>query len=208
MFAFLSAGLVLGLSAGFSPGPLLALVIAQSVQHGAGEGMKVAAAPLLTDLPIVLAVTLLLTRLPRTDTVLGVIALVGGLFVLYLAYGSWRVKPLEAGVVAAAPQSLRRGALVNLFSPHPYLFWLTVGAPTMLRAWDESPPAAVAFVLGFYICLIGSKLVVALAAGRTRGWLTGKPYVYLMRGLAVLLLVFALILFRDGVEMLTGFTLL
>jgi threonine/homoserine/homoserine lactone efflux protein len=206
MFAFLSAGLVFGLSAGFSPGPLLALVIAQSVQHGIREGLKVAAAPLITDVPIVLAVTLLLTRLPQTDAVLGVIALAGGLFVLYLAYESWRVKPLAAGAPANAPQSLRRGALVNFFSPHPYLFWLTVGSPTMLRAWRESPPAAVAFVLGFYICLVGSKLVVALAAGRARGWLAGRPYVYLMRGLALLLLIFAILLFRDGVELLTDLT--
>ena len=48
-------GVVFGLAAGLMPGPLLALVIQQTLRHGPGEGIKVAAAPLLTDLPIVAA---------------------------------------------------------------------------------------------------------------------------------------------------------
>ena len=52
--ALVSAGLVYGLSAGFSPGPLMALVISQTLKHGIREGAKVAVAPLITDLPIIL----------------------------------------------------------------------------------------------------------------------------------------------------------
>ena len=79
--ATFSVGIVLGLSAGLSPGPLLALVIAQTLKHGVGEGMKVALAPLITDLPIVLAATFLLKQLSNTQSVLGFISLIGGLFV-------------------------------------------------------------------------------------------------------------------------------
>ncbi|MDY6953588.1 MAG: LysE family translocator, partial [Thermodesulfobacteriota bacterium] len=50
----LAIGIVLGLSAGFAPGPLLALVISQTLRHNAVEGLKVALAPLVTDLPIIL----------------------------------------------------------------------------------------------------------------------------------------------------------
>jgi threonine/homoserine/homoserine lactone efflux protein len=45
------SGAALGLSAGVTPGPLLALVIAQTLTHGPREGGKVALAPLLTDAP-------------------------------------------------------------------------------------------------------------------------------------------------------------
>jgi len=51
----LLTGAALGLSAGLSPGPLLALVIVQTLTYSVREGVKVAAAPLVTDLPIVLA---------------------------------------------------------------------------------------------------------------------------------------------------------
>jgi threonine/homoserine/homoserine lactone efflux protein len=52
MIAAVATGLVLGLSCGLAPGPLMALVLAQSLRHGAREGCKIALAPLLTDMPI------------------------------------------------------------------------------------------------------------------------------------------------------------
>ena len=61
MIGLISAGLVYGLSAGFSPGPLMALVISQTLKHGIREGAKVAMAPLITDLPIILVSLLVLT---------------------------------------------------------------------------------------------------------------------------------------------------
>ena len=55
MTASLLTGVIFGLSAGFAPGPLLTLVITQTLKHNIKEGVKVALAPLLTDLPIILA---------------------------------------------------------------------------------------------------------------------------------------------------------
>ena len=52
---FLFAGLVLGLSGGLVPGPLLTLVASETLRHGAAAGIRVALAPLLTDAPIILA---------------------------------------------------------------------------------------------------------------------------------------------------------
>ena len=46
MIALLTAAAVYGLSAGFSPGPLLALVIAQTIRFGFREGARAAMAPL------------------------------------------------------------------------------------------------------------------------------------------------------------------
>lgn len=50
MMYFLSVGAVLGLSSGLSPGPLLALVISETLRHGVKAGVKVALAPIITDL--------------------------------------------------------------------------------------------------------------------------------------------------------------
>ena len=62
MVSFLLAGTALGLSAGFAPGPLLAMVISHTVRYGLTEGMKLATAPLITDLPIVAGITYLGNR--------------------------------------------------------------------------------------------------------------------------------------------------
>lgn len=202
MIVFLSAGVVFGLSGGFSPGPLLTLVISQTLKHGIKEGVKVALAPLITDFPIILTATFVLTRLANFRALLGLISLIGGLFVIYLAYKSFWTRSLNMQTQDTPPQSLSKGALVNALNPHPYLFYLTVGGPTLLKAWTDSPFTAVVFVTSFLGCLVGAKVFVAVLAGKSRQWLSGRTYNYLMRVLGMLLLMFAFILLRDGLDLL------
>ncbi len=202
MIGFLGAALVLGLSAGLSPGPLLTLVIAQTLQHGVKEGIKVAFAPFITDLPIILLSLLVLTRLQNFKIILGVISILGGLFVLHLAYGSLRIKRLDRPASDAEPQSFYKGALVNALSPHPYLFWLTVGAPTILKAWLESPFSAVLFVVAFLGSLVGAKIVLAVMSGKSRRLLSDRFYAYVLRLLGALLLLFAFLLIKEGADLL------
>ena len=83
---FLTTGIVLGLSAGFSPGPLTTLVISQAYNTESREGMKVAMAPFITDLPIVLLSVFVMTRLRDFHAILALISIIGGIFLVYLAY--------------------------------------------------------------------------------------------------------------------------
>ena len=202
MLSALAVGTVLGLSAGLAPGPLLTLVITQTLKHNAREGVKVAAAPLITDLPIILLSLLVLTRLTDFDLILGLISLAGGLYVLHLSYGSLRVEPVKLQTSDHQPRSLSKGALINLLNPHPYLFWMTVGAPFILKAREKSLISALAFIFSFYVLLVGSKIFLALLTGKSRRFLTGKGYLYVMRVLAALLAFFALFLFKDGLVFL------
>lgn len=202
MILFLFEGVVLGLSAGISPGPLLTVVISQTLRHGAKEGIRVALAPLVTDLPIVILSTFVLSRLGNFRPLLGSISLIGGIFLFYLAYGSFRTRQLDGGVQDSKPQSLSKGIVVNALSPHPYLFWISVGAPIVVNVWTESPMAAISFVLVFYACLVGSKVVLAILAGKSRPLLLGRAYGHIMRVLGFLLVIFAFLLFRDGFKLL------
>ncbi|MFH0789570.1 MAG: LysE family transporter [Pseudomonadota bacterium] len=202
MIQFLSAGLLLGLSAGFSPGPLLTLVISQTLQHGIREGIKVALAPLITDLPIIGLSLLVLTRLTNFRTLLGVISILGGLFVLHLAYGSLRIKKLDQPVQDTAPQSLSKGALVNALSPHPYIFWLTVGSPIILKARGDGLLPAIGFIAGFLGSLVGAKIILAVLSGKSRHLLSDRLYRIIMQVLGVLLAAFAGLLLKDGLELM------
>ena len=195
-------GLVLGLSAGLAPGPPLAFVMSQTLKYNVKEGLKVALAPLITDVPIILVTLFLLTKLSNLKMALGIISLLGGAFILYLSYETMQPKPVEASFQNTKPASLKKGAMVNALNPHPYLFWFSVGSPTMLKAQGESNLGAVTFVASFYLCLIGSKICLALVVGKSRAFLEGRIYVYTMRVLGVLLFVFALLLFRDGLRLI------
>jgi len=158
---FLFTGILFGLVAGISPGPLLALVIAETLTHGRKEGILVALAPILTDVPIVLASVLVLAKLSHSHLILGTISLLGAFFIGYLAYESIAVKAVGLTLQKIEPHSLRKGIIANFLSPHPYLFWIAVGAPTALKAYNVNLLSAFLFIMGFYLFLIGSKILVA-----------------------------------------------
>lgn len=203
MISALVAGVLLGASAGLAPGPLLTLVVSHGLEHGAREGAKVALAPLLTDAPIVAAAILASGWLSGSGWALGALSVAGGLFVARMGLGSLRSGPHRFASSQTKPRSLGRGALVNALSPHPYLFWAGVGAPVVADSLREGGVAGVALFLGtFYLLLVGSKVLLAVFAGRSRALLAGRAYVWTMRALGALLLLFALLLVRDGLALL------
>lgn len=200
--AFVVSGLVLGLAAGFAPGPLLALVLARSVRYGAREGVKVALAPLVSDPPIILLAVLVFAQVATTDPILGTVALAGGAFLVYLAVEIVR-SPAEPGRDRPGRAgSLLRGVAANLLNPHPYLFWLTVGAPTVVSAHAVGGAAPIGFLAAMYTCLIGAKVLVAVAGGRGRVRLAGRSYLLTLRLLAAALAVIGLLSVWDGLRYL------
>ena len=197
---FLASGCVFGLAAGFTPGPTTTLLIAQTLRFGMWDGIKVALAPLLTDAPIIAASLILLSELARIEPVLGGITLLGAAFLMYLAVESFRVSGIEMDDETATPHSLRKGFLVNLLNPHPYLFWFVVGAPTLLKAANQGVLSAVLFVAGLYGCLVGTKILIAVLVARSRSFLSSRAYVNVNRILGVALGAFALLFLWDGLR--------
>ncbi len=202
MIDFLGMGFVLGFYAGIAPGPLLTLTISETLRYDVKSGARVALAPVVTDAPIIALAVFVLSKLPAFHTVLGVMSLVGGLFVLYLGCGSIRTRQVELDIEKAGSRSLAKGVVVNALNPHPYLFWFSVGAPIILKALDQHRLAPAAFVGSFYLLLLGSKMVLVVLVGRFKSFLSGKIYIYTMRLLGVVLWALALVLFRDGLRLL------
>ena len=199
---FLGMGFILGLSAGLAPGPLFALVISETLQQDIRAGVKVALAPIITDLPIIMLTLFILVKLSGFHKVLGIISCAGGFFLLYLGYQSIRVKGVDLNLQGIRPNSLTKGIIVNALNPHPYLFWFSVGGPTVTKAMSQSMFAPLAFLGSFYALVVGSKIVIALFFGRSRSFLIGNVYIYTMRLLGFALCVLAIILFRDGFKLL------
>ena len=202
MTTFFLIGTLLGLSAGLSPGPLLTLLVSETLRHDSRAGIKVAISPIITDLPIILLTVIILGQLSGFYSLLGVISLIGGLVLLSMGYQSFCLKGLEMKNNVEKPKSLSKGVAVNLLNPHPYLFWFTIGAPTITKSMKEGIWASGAFILGFYLFLIGSKVMLALLIGKSKSLLTGSCYRYTLRSLAVLLCIFAVVLIREGLTLL------
>lgn len=195
--AYLLLGLSLGFSAGLSPGPLLTLVITRSLADGFWPGLRVALSPLITDVPIIVLSLLLFRALPPLFE--QAITAAGGFYLIYLGVDTIR-SARHAGLAAQATgktpghMDLWQGAMVNFLSPHPWLFWITIGAPTLTRAWQASPVYAAAFLVGFYALLVGGKIAVALTVAGGRRYVTDTWYRRLLAGAGALLCIFGLLL--------------
>jgi len=198
MLSFLFSGILFGVVAGLSPGPLLILVVSETLKAGVKEGIKISLTPLVTDLPISLISVFLLSRFSDKDVVLGVISIIGAIVLVYLGYKNIRGKALEISELQMSRDSLWKGIAVNALSPHPYLFWFAVGAPIIVKALQHSVLSAALFTISFYFFLVTSKILVSFLVEKFKLFLQGKSYRNIIRILGILLLGFALLFLRDG----------
>jgi threonine/homoserine/homoserine lactone efflux protein len=201
-FEFLLSGIILGLFAGISPGPLLALVFSETLKHGKMEGTKVAVAPLITDLPIVLFVLFILSNLIRYNSVIGTITLFGACYLIYLGMENLRILTRELEVKLDGKDALKRGIIANFLSPSPYLFWLSIGGPIVFKSLEMNVLAAILFVVGFYGLLIGSKIGIALIVDESKSFIKSKYYIYIIRILGLTLILFALFFVYEGLSLI------
>ena len=191
-------GLSLGMAAGVSPGPLLLLVITSALRGGWRAGVLASCAPLVSDVVVVAATLLVLDRLP--ESALGYVALAGAVFVAWTGVQTIRessgatLTPDASAGAAVARQALLRAAVVNLLSPHPWIFWGTVLGPLTLTTWEQQPAGAVALVLGFYATIVGSKALLAVLVTRGRHRLSQRGYRLTLAGAGALLVLAAAVL--------------
>lgn len=196
---YIAAGFILGLS-GLIPGPLLTLVISETLKHGVKEGIKIALSPLITDLPIILITILIISRFSNTNYILGFIAFGGSIFLLYLAHESFSFRSNDPGTTIPKGNINKKGIIANFLNPSPYVFWFTIGASTFLKAYNISITTALLFIIVFYSVLVGSKVVIAVITGKSKYYLNNRYYIYLIRLLGIILLLFALYFIKNGLQ--------
>ena len=118
------------------------------------------------DLLIMLCL-LVLRQVP--DSLKQVLYIVGGLFVLYLSYGAYKLwGNFEAQLSipeSGAQQSLLKAALVNMLAPGAYIFWSLVTGPILVAGWRETPVFGITFILGFYITFVLCLMLIIFIFG-------------------------------------------
>lgn len=173
MWLYIVQGIGYGFAAAVQPGPLQTYLISQTLMKGWQKSLASALAPLISDGPIIALCLLVLSQVPAW--LQRFLYVVGGLFILYLAYGaykSWkRFDPQLPSPETSAGQTLLKAALTNVLAPGPYIYWTLVTGPILIRGWRESPLLGVSFVMGFYITmiLILCGIIILFSAARQLG---------------------------------------
>ncbi|MFN3310462.1 MAG: LysE family translocator [Thermomonas sp.] len=146
-----------------SPGPNMALVVAQALAQGVRGGIAVASGILLADLVMTLLVMAgIAATLAAWPGALGVIQAAGALYLAWLGVQSLRGHPQrgQVEVIRSTPAIVRLSLLTSLLNPKALLFFL-VFLPQFV-APERGPVALQLGLLGALLALLAFAFHAAL----------------------------------------------
>jgi len=188
----LAAGAVFGLALAAPPGPMNAVIAEESVLRGWLAGVKAGMGAGTADLAFfVLAALGVVGFVQQYPTVQAILFGVGGLLMLYFAYGAARgakstfapasVDPEEGTAVEPTEEKstgFRRAFVLALTNPYQILFWLTVGVglldPGQLDVLAMTPYVGDSLA-GLLVVETGSALLIVGFFGGIALWLVSFP---------------------------------
>jgi len=170
MWTYLIQGISYGFAAAVQPGPFQTYLISQTLMRGWRKTLPAAAAPLVSDGPIIILALVILSQIPEWFQ--RILYVAGGLFILYLSWNAVSAlrKMDERSMLTdlSGKRGVLRAAMMNALSPSPYLYWGLVTGPILLTGWRESPMNGIGFLISFYVTLVLSLAGIIMVFGTAR----------------------------------------
>jgi threonine/homoserine/homoserine lactone efflux protein len=201
MLAFITQGILLGVSVSVIPGPFQTYLLSQTLRAGWKKSLPIALIPLVSDLPIAALMILVLTH--TSPAFINILKIVGGLFVISISLDAFRtaIKPvaLENEAEISAKSGFLKGLLISYLNPNVYIFWGTVGGPIVVEGFQQSVSSGLGFLLGMYGTLVPILALFIFVMGSV-GRINPKVQRILSIGLAVILFCFGGYLIWQGAQ--------
>jgi len=166
------AALGLGVALGASPGPVQLLLFSEASRGGAGRGLRAMAGANATFGAMMLLLAAGLSSLEPGETFLRVVKVIGGAFLVFLAFDATREsrRPHEVEETRKGLHPAVRGIVAVVLNPGVYVFLATTGTAVVASAVDQGGRGlavitVVALLLG--VSLMDSTMVL-LGAGAHR----------------------------------------
>mgnify|MGYP000892047470 FL=1 len=196
LLEFLLSGTLLGIMAALSPGPLMTLLVGETMRHGVGGGFRVSVSPIITDIPFIVVALLLAKGVESSPVALGVLSIIGAAFLVFLAIQNIRTSRSDFSVEQGSiSSSLWKGIVVNLLNPHMYLYWFFIATPTFARG-DYVDNAL--FAGGLLFASVFTMMIVVVGVAKIRTHFFDYAH-WILRGLGIALLLFAIRLGQSGI---------
>jgi len=162
----------LGFALGASPGPVQLLLFSEASRGGAGRGLRAMAGANATFGAMMLLLAAGLSSLEPGEAFLRVVKVIGGAFLVFLAFDAIREsrRPHEVEETRKGLHPTVRGIVAVVLNPGVYVFLATTGTAVVASAVDEggrglAVVTVVALLLG--VSLMDSAMVL-LGAGAHR----------------------------------------
>ena len=173
----LAAGVVFGLALAAPPGPMNAIIAEESVLRGWTAGFKAGLGAMTADgIFFVLALAGVVAFVQRLPRVRNAMFLVGGVLMLYFAYGAVRGARQQFRA-ASTPESrgFSKAFVLSLSNPYQILFWLTAGVGLLTPGRVDVLAYASDALEGLVVVETGHPALLVGLFGGIACWIVGFP---------------------------------
>ena len=174
--ATLFAGVAFGLALAAPPGPMNAVIAEESVGGGWWSGFRAGLGAMTADLIfLVLALVGVVAVVERVPAVRNGMVAVGGLLMLYFAYGALQGAGESFRSSTSGGRGFTKAFVLALTNPYQILFWLTVGVGLLAPGRVDVLSHVTDALAGLVVVETGNPvLLVGLFAG-ILAWIVGFP---------------------------------
>lgn len=192
----LVSGILIGLSLAVPPGPVNAVIAAESVKESYINGIKVGLGALTADATFLVIALIGVAVLFNNDTVRMIVSLAGGLILAYMALGI--LKDFRSPLKESGKKDIKNyyltGVAIGFTNPAAILWWITAGA-VLIASTD------IAGIAGFFIGVIlwVTSFSIGLHYAKSRAqWI----YPVVTVGSGLVLLFFGVVLIYNGLQLI------
>ncbi len=196
---YLITGLILGLTAGISPGPLMAVLISEILKGNLKNGLIISTIPVITDIPLILITIFILKKFENIEPIISLLYFIGGIILIYFGYKDISTNKIEISD-SSEISSFKKGIITNLSNPHPYIFWIFIGVPFMMKGGIVE---ITAFISGFFTGIVSVKVGIALMVEKGKSIVDSKFYLYLIKISGLILIIFGLWFLYQSIDIYT-----
>lgn len=166
-------GLVLGVGAAFSVGPIFVTIIQEAATRGFGSSFRVILGSATADLVLLLPALIFSWLIAQIAAASLWVGLIGAAFFLYLSVEATRdarrLWNARQELITPGGWSFWKGVIGNLANPLTWTFWLATGTPTMLHAYNAAGwQGLLLFTVVWFVVASGLEAVLALVVARSQ----------------------------------------
>jgi len=194
----------IGLSGALMPGPLLSVAVAESYKKGFWAGPVLVVGHAIPELVLAVFFTFGLNKVLHNKTVVGIIGIVGGSFLAWLAVRIFLEVRHGITIDFEAKREVGWGPLVaglwaSVSNPGWVIWWATIGARYILLSLDHGITGLVFFYTGHVLADLVWYSLVSFLVSRGRGRISDRVYHGVLYACSLMVLVFAGLFMANGV---------
>ena len=201
-----TSSFVIALSGALMPGPLLTVTISESSRRGAIAGPLMILGHAILELALIMALLAGLAPFFKRDDVFIIIALAGGIILLWMAVSMFRSLPdlrLDLKPQKGSGQNLvLAGILFSLANPYWTIWWASIGLGYIMQSVKFGMLGVISFFCGHILADLVWYAFVSFGIAKGKKYFSDAFYRKLIGGCASFLLVFSCYFFWSGIDRL------